>query len=193
MEKARSDVLGEIERAEKELLEKKKELAELRRTLPKGEVTDYTFKTFDGEDVALASLFGDRDELLVIHNMGKSCRYCTLWADGFNGVAGHLNNRAAFVVVSPDDPKTQREFYESRGWKFNMVSAAESNFTKDMGFADKEGNPWPGVSTFEKSSEGKMYRTAKTSFGPGDDFCAVWHLFDLLPKGVNAWEPKYKY
>lgn len=130
---------------------------------------------------------------MVVHNMGKSCPYCTLWADGFNGVVDHLGNRAPFVVVSPDDPKTQADFRKSRGWKFEMLSAAQSDFTRDMGFAAEDGSPWPGVSTFRKDADGKIYRTAKTWFGPGDDFCAVWHLLELLPEGVDGWEPKYKY
>jgi hypothetical protein len=31
------------------------------------------------------------------------------------------------------------------------------------------------------------------SFGPGDDFCTLWHLFDLIPEGSGDWQPKYKY
>jgi len=31
------------------------------------------------------------------------------------------------------------------------------------------------------------------SLGPGDDFCSVWHLFNLLPEGPDGWEPQYKY
>lgn len=32
----------------------------------------YKFTSLDG-DVALADLFGDRDDLLILHNMGKGC------------------------------------------------------------------------------------------------------------------------
>jgi hypothetical protein len=31
------------------------------------------------------------------------------------------------------------------------------------------------------------------SFSPGDDFCALWHLFDLLPGGAGDWEAKLRY
>ena len=34
-----------------------------------------------------------KDDLVVIHNMGASCAYCTLWGDGFNGVYEHLANK----------------------------------------------------------------------------------------------------
>jgi hypothetical protein len=28
---------------------------------------------------------------------------------------------------------------------------------------------------------------------PGDDFCTVWHRFDLLPEGADDWAPKFTY
>ena len=48
-------------------------------------VGDYSFVAKTGESVSLLELFGDKDELIVIHNMGKSCSHCSLWADGFMG------------------------------------------------------------------------------------------------------------
>src|SRR5262249_37920202 len=75
-------------------------------------VEDYAFTRADGESVRLSGLFGGKDTLIVIHNMGRSCPYCTLWADGFNGVYAHLSNRAAFVLSSPDKPDEQRQFAE---------------------------------------------------------------------------------
>ena len=77
-------------------------------------VKDYTFRRAGGGSVRLSELFGDKTDLFVIHNMGQSCSYCTLWADGFNGAYAHLSNRAAFVVSSPDTPENQRKFGESR-------------------------------------------------------------------------------
>ena len=68
------------------------------------EVEDYAFQTPAGT-VRLSQLFGDREHLIVIHNMGSSCPACTLWADGFNGIHHHLTSRAAFVVSSPDPPE----------------------------------------------------------------------------------------
>ena len=182
-----------IESLEESLIENKKKLADLRRKFLKKEISDYVFLTHDGLEVKLSELFGDKDELLLIHNMGKGCPYCTLWADGFNGVLQHLENRAPFVVVSPDDYQTQKAFAEGRGWKFNMVSSHGTSFFKDLGFENAKGGAMPGVSSFEKSNDGKIYRVARTSFGPGDDYCAVWHLFDLLPKGSDGWAPKYSY
>jgi len=182
-----------IAKLELSLIDNKKKLAELRRSLLKKEVTDYTFKTHDGNEIHLSELFGDSDELILVHNMGQGCVYCTLWADGFNSLLPHLENRAAFVVVSPDDYNSQKEFYSSRNWKFRMYSSHNTSFFKDMGFESENGGPLPGVSTFAKTDAGKIFRIANASFGPGDDFCSVWHMFDLLPNGNKEWSPKYKY
>jgi len=153
-------------------------------------VEDYRFRTTDGE-VTLSALFGDKPELFVIHNMGKGCPACTLWADGFNGVLQHLENRAAFVVSSPDAPETQTAFGSSRGWRFRMVSHQGSSFADDMGFR-RDGRWWPGVTVFRKTGAG-IVRLSEAGFQPGDDFSGIWHLFDLLPEGAAGWMPKQDY
>ncbi len=153
-------------------------------------VADYTFATPDGPR-RLADLFGDKNELFVIHNMGASCAYCTLWADGFNGVYDHLANRAAFVVSSPDAPDAQRRFASGRGWRFPMVSHQGSDFAADMGYRSEKG--WrPGVSVFRHDGD-RVLRVSDTGLGPGDDFCSVWHFLDLLPEGADGWAPKFRY
>lgn len=154
------------------------------------EVRDYELSGTQGK-VRLSALFGDMDTLFVIHNMGTGCPYCTLWADGFNGVYDHLRNRAAFVVSSPDAPDKQRKFASGRGWRFPMVSHQGTTFAADMGYM-AEGRPAPGVSVFKRKGD-KIVRVADTSFGPGDDFAGIWHLFDLLPEGADGWSPRFSY
>src|SRR5262249_41658236 len=92
-------------------------------------IKDYALASTQGP-VSLADLFGDKDTRFVIHNMGQGCPYCTLWADGFNGVHAHLSTRAAFVLSPPDAPDKQRAFADSRGWKFPMVSHAGTSFAE---------------------------------------------------------------
>ena len=108
--------------AEKELLKLKGRIAQLRKEASGESVEDYTFQSAKGE-LRLSELFGDSSELIVIHNMGKSCVYCTMWADGFQGLLPHISNRAAFVLTSPDSPEVQQEFAASRGWSFPMALA----------------------------------------------------------------------
>lgn len=154
------------------------------------EVSDYELQTSAGP-VRLSQLFGDHEHLLVIHNMGKSCPACTMWADGYNGIHHHVMSRVAFVVSSPDPPEVQREFAAGRGWKFPMVSHAGTTFAADMGFRTDKG--WkPGVTVFRRQGQ-KIFRVSDATFSPGDDFCTVWHLFDLLPGGPGDWRPKIRY
>jgi predicted dithiol-disulfide oxidoreductase (DUF899 family) len=173
------------------------EMRELQANVQPEAVEDYEFMTPDGK-VRLGELFGKHDSLILIHNMGARCRYCTLWADGFNGLVDHLENRAGFVVSSPDAPESQRKFAETRGWRFRMISHADTNFAEEMGYktaatADNNDSPWqPGVSVFKKG-RGGIIRVSDASLGPGDDFCTAWHLFDLLPEGPNDWGPMYRY
>lgn len=188
----RTDTEKKIAKLREELIQKREEINALRKQVPAQKVEDYTFSGPDNNPVKLSELFGSSGELMVIHNMGKSCRYCTMWADGINGIADHLANRIPFVVISPDDPRTQEEFAHSRGWKFKMVSNKGTTFKKDMGFEGDDAEPWPGVSVFIKKADG-IYHYAKDSFGPGDDYCATWHFLDLLPDGANEWGPKYSY
>ena len=74
-----------------------------------------------------------------------------VYSQATNEAAGHLADRAGFVVVSPDSPKAQQKFAKSRGWRFPMASGQGSTFTEDMGFKSDDG--WmPGVSTFQRKA-----------------------------------------
>lgn len=177
-----------IDELEAEIAERKEELAELYRTRDHEVVDDYELRRSTGETVLLSELFGDHDDLVLVHNMGSQCNYCTMWADGFVGQAPYIEDRAAFVVCSPDEPEVQREFAESRDWSFEMVSAAGTSFVEDMGFAE-DGSYTPGVSTFHRDDDGTITRIASRVFGPRDDFNAAWNVFDLLADGVDGWHP----
>lgn len=177
------------EKNDKKLRKISAEIAELRKKYikisakqAKMDVTDYVLKDTDGNDVKLSEMFGDNENLILIHNMGKACSYCTLWADGFSGEAYYIEKKAAFVLVSPDAPEVQKEFAASRGWKFRTYSAAGSTFIADMGYYTEAEGYWPGVSVFHKDAEGKITRISKDYFGPGDFYSAPWHFFDLLPE-----------
>lgn len=118
------------------------------------ELEDHVVEAVDGPR-RLSTLCGEHDDLLFVGDMGRTCAYCTLRADGFVGLLPHLTRRATFALLTPDAPEAQRAFAASRGWPFVMVSD-------------------PG----------------RAAFGPGDDFCAVWPLFDLLEGGVDGWAPR---
>jgi predicted dithiol-disulfide oxidoreductase (DUF899 family) len=187
------DLRRELAEAEEELLKVRARLGELRRNRKPEPFVDHRLLDREGGPVRLSDLFGEHDDLMVVHNMGAQCPYCTLWADGFDGVLDHLESRTAFAVISPDPPETQRAFAESRGWRFPMFSAHGLPFSRDTGFETENGSPMPGVSTYRRDEEGRILLVQSAFFGPRDDFCAVWHLFDLLPDGPAGWQPKLSY
>ena len=73
----------EIVELERQIFELTAKLHELHKSNSGEVVRNYVFDTQAGK-TNLLELFGDHDQLLVIHNMGQACRYCTLWADGLN-------------------------------------------------------------------------------------------------------------
>ena len=173
---------------EMQIYELKQELSKARSDAEPEKVEDYEFETLEGKK-RLRELFAGKDDLLVIHNMGKSCQYCSLWADGLNGYYPHISERASLVLSSPDSPEVQRDFAQQRGWKFPIVSDSTREFTQAMGYIRDEGF-YPGISAFHKAEDGTVTRTGTTVFGPGDDFCPVWPLFELLEGGAKGWEPR---
>jgi predicted dithiol-disulfide oxidoreductase (DUF899 family) len=162
-------------------------------------VQDYVLDGWDGP-VRLSELFGDKHDLILIHNMGKGCSSCTMWADGFNGVYDHLASRAAFALASPNPVDVQRKLAAERGWRFPMVSYGASRLAEDMGFRHRVDYPkddalggWnPGVSIFRRDGD-RIVRVSDAEIGPGDGLCVVYSLFDLIPGSSLDWEPKYKY
>jgi predicted dithiol-disulfide oxidoreductase (DUF899 family) len=172
----------------------REEMRSLQKSVEPAPVKDYALSGWDGP-VRLSQLFGDKENLILIHNMGRGCSSCTMWADGFNGVYDHLASRAAFVVSSPDPVEVQKEFAASRGWRFPMVSHAGTNFAEEMGYRREGaelGGYWPGVSAFRKAG-GQVLRMSDTELGPMDDFCVYYHLMEMIPGGDPQFTPKFSY
>ncbi|WAA11161.1 DUF899 family protein [Fervidibacillus albus] len=184
----RTEIKKEIEKLEQEIKEKKQRLVELKQSLPQKPVKNYSFTDSYGRKVSLSDLFGEKNELLVVQNMGKSCAYCTMWADGFNGIYHHITTKSAFVVATPDAPEVQKTFAAERKWQFPMISTIGTTFKEDLGFV-KEGSEYPGVSSFRKDEDGNIFHITDAFFGPWDDFCPVFPLFDLLPSGSKGFIP----
>jgi len=187
------DLQQQIKDLQQVIDSKNNELLELKMQLGGAEVKDYTFYDKEGEPVQFYSLFDDKDELLIIQNMGKGCSYCTLWADGFNGTIDHFSNRINWALVSPDEPADLKQFAESRNWTFEVYSCHNSTFKKDVGFIWENGMVAPGFSVFKKNETGKVIHHAYDWFGPGDNFSPIWHFMNYLPNGKNGWAPKIKY
>ena len=179
---------SKIVELEQRIAELSAELNALRRTSPATPVPNYPFRSETG-DTTLRNLFGDRDKLLVIHNMGHGCRYCTLWADGFNGLLPHLESALAVVLVSKDSPEVQRNFANSRGWRFRLASHGGGAYIQEQGVYGSAEN-YPGAVVYELDGDA-MRRKNACVFGPGDIYCALWGLLGLA--GVDEFTPQYNY
>jgi len=179
----------EISVLEREVKEAQERLEAARRRRPPEPVKNYSFAGPQGARVTLAEVFGKWDDLLLIHNMGQRCSYCTLWADELNGVLPYLLQRTAVVVASPDTPDEQESFGSSRGGRFPLLSDPDGQFTREMGFLTEANRVWPGVSSFRREANGELFRIARSIFGPGDMYCSVWHFLELLKDADAGWKP----
>jgi predicted dithiol-disulfide oxidoreductase (DUF899 family) len=182
---------SEIQALEQQIFELNMKLVELRKgSSSDEEVPNYTFQTQSG-DTTLLELFGDNDKLLVIHNMGQGCRYCTLWADGFNGFLPHLESAMSVVLVSKDAPDLQRRFANSRGWRFRLASHSGGDYIREQSVKEEQDN-MPGAVVYERNGD-KISRKNACIFGPGDLYCSMWSLLGLAGLSESEWTPQYSY
>src|SRR5690349_18404281 len=122
---ARLDLLE----AEKELTHRSDELARRRQALPWVPVEkDYRFDTEQGR-ASLADLFRGRSQLLVYHFMfgpdyAAGCPSCSSIADGFNGIAVHLENHDVSLYAVSRAPRAKLAAFQQRmGWTFPWASS----------------------------------------------------------------------
>ena len=85
---------------ELEIKERVEKLQKMRAASVLVPVTNYTFAVNGNKAVTLLDLFGDKETLLVIHNMGSSCSYCTLWANGLVPFYNNLQKSVSIVLAS---------------------------------------------------------------------------------------------
>jgi predicted dithiol-disulfide oxidoreductase (DUF899 family) len=128
----------ELLEAEKELTRRSDELARWRQELPWVQIDKkYRFDTEKGS-ATLADLFRGRSQLLVYHFMfgpdyKAGCPSCSSIADGFNGIAVHLENHdVAFSAVSRAPLPKLQEYEQRMGWKFPWASSFNSDFNDDF-------------------------------------------------------------
>jgi predicted dithiol-disulfide oxidoreductase (DUF899 family) len=200
--------------ARRELLKKEKEftrlrdqLSQWRRDLPWERLKkSYVFEGPNGKE-NLSDLFDGRSQLVVYHFMfapdwDAGCPHCSHWADNFDRVIVHLNQRDVTMIAVSRAPHNKLVIYERRmGWSFKWVSSFESDFNfdyqasftptqltekrafynfveQDPGVSERE-----GVSIFYKDRKGEIFHTYST-YARGIDMMNVdYQYLDLVPKG----------
>jgi predicted dithiol-disulfide oxidoreductase (DUF899 family) len=187
--------------AEIDLRERIEAVASLRRALPQGPVVpDYTFVE-DSSRVRLSELFADDKPYLILYHLmywakeDEFCPMCSMWLDGFNGVVGHLTQRANFAVASAAPVDKLAAWSARREWdRLRLLSDDGSAFARDIDAEDSEGNPDSTIVVFAK--DGDRVRHVYTAHPMLEDrergidlLCPVWHLLDLTPAGRGDWYP----
>ena len=200
--------------ARKELLKEEKEftilrdqLSQQRRDLPWVQVNkEYVFDGPNGKQT-LSELFDGRSQLIIYHLMydpiwDTACPSCSFWADNFNDIIVHLNQRDVTMIAISKAPYGKIDKYKKRmGWDFKWVSSFDTDFNRDyyVSFTSeelekKEGfynftiqNPsvseLPGVSVFYKDSSGKIFHTYSAYARGIDILNNTYNYLDLVPKG----------
>jgi predicted dithiol-disulfide oxidoreductase (DUF899 family) len=152
--------------------------------------------------VRLSELFSAPNRSLVLYQFmfGKKnttpCPMCTLWIDGWNGVAHHLAQNVDVAVVAAADPAALRAHARARGWhKLRLLSCGANTFKYDLGSEDREGNQDSTISVFTRDTEGTLrhFYSVHPSLSSDieergiDLYCPVWHILDLTPQGRGDW------
>ncbi len=204
--------------SEFELMRHRERVAAQRRDLPSGPVVDnYVFTeapaaltTGDApaRTVALSELFSGPSRALVVYQFmyGKRqtspCPMCTMWIDGFNGVAHHLARNLDLVVAAAADPEPLRVHARDRGWhRLRLLSCGDNTFKYDLGSEDADGNQDSTLSVFTKDADGTVRHSYTVKPAMADDvdqrgidlLCATWHFLDVTPDGRDDWYAKLAY
>ena len=124
--------------AEKELTRRSDVVAQQRQQLPWVRIDkEYRFDTDDGS-ATLADLFRGRSQLLIYHFMfgpdfTAGCPSCSSIADGFNGIAVHLENHDVGLMAVSRAPLPKLQAFKRRmGWTFPWASSFGNDFNADF-------------------------------------------------------------
>lgn len=192
---------------EKALTRQRDELSRQRRALPWVRVdAPYVFDGPDGRET-LSGLFEGRHQLVVQHFMfapdwEAGCKSCSFWADSFNGIIEHLNQRdVTFVAVSRAPLDRLQAFRARMGWRFKWVSSHDSDFNVDyqVSFSPEDlaggevtynytrhktaMSELPGISVFFRDDDGTVFHTYSCYARGLDMLNAAYHCLDLVPRG----------
>ncbi len=192
---------------EKEFTRLRDELSQARRELPwEAVTTNYVFDGPNGKE-SLSDLFAGRGQLIIYHFMfgpdwSAGCPHCSFWADNFNGIITHLNQRDITMVAVSRAPLSKLAAYRKRlGWTFKWLSSEQTSFNFDYQASftpeqvarrqalynyeqqDPRGTEHAGISVFARDGSGQVFHTYSTYARGLDMMNTAYHYLDLVPKG----------
>jgi predicted dithiol-disulfide oxidoreductase (DUF899 family) len=131
------------------------------------------------------------------------CPMCTMWIDGYNGVAHHISQNMDFAIVAAAEPPALRAHARTRGWgNLRLLSAGEgSTFKYDLGSEDEQGNQNSTMSVFTRDTDGVLRHfysvhprlSADIKERGIDLMTPVYNLMDLTLQGRDNWYAKLDY
>jgi predicted dithiol-disulfide oxidoreductase (DUF899 family) len=208
----------ELRLAEIDLMKHIEQVAAMRRRLPQGAaLQDYEFiegpaNLNAGDEpvtnVKLSELFTAAGRPLAIYHLmygkkqNKPCPMCTMWIDGYNGVAQHIAQNIDFAIVAAADPKALRDHARARGWNnLRLLSASSNTFKYDLGSEDSDGGQDSTLSVFTKDADGTVrhFYSVHPRMAPEikerglDLLSPMWNLMDLTPRGRGDWYASLAY
>ncbi len=203
---AYDEARAELRAAELSLTQQRERVAQMRRELPPGpRVDDYEFGSATGP-VRLTQLFSAPARSVVLYHFmfgaaqTEPCPMCSMWADGWNGVARHLARNVDFGVVTAAPPADNDRLAADRGWtNLKWLSADGSSFKSDFGSQDDAGNQMPFLTVFELADGEPRLSYAGGAHIEGEHWrgvdllSPVWHVLDLTRQGRGDWMPSLSY
>jgi len=173
---------------------------------------EYLFDTLSGPK-SLSELFDGRSQLILYHFMfgpgwPAGCPGCSFLSDHVDGALVHLNHHDVTYVAVSRAPLREIEAYKKRmEWHFPWVSSSQSSFNFDYGVSFtpeqvasgdaiynyepsparviKDAMELPGMSSFFKDDEGKVYHTYSTYARGAEELIGTLMILDRAPLGRN--------
>jgi predicted dithiol-disulfide oxidoreductase (DUF899 family) len=200
---------------EKEFTKLRDQLSQQRRDLPWVAVDkEYVFDGPNRKET-LSDLFDGKSQLIVYHfmydpNWDVGCPSCSFWADNFNDITVHLNQRDVTLIAISKAPYSKIAAYKKRmGWDFKWVSSFDTDFnfdytvsftqeelakkkafynfiSQDPGISERE-----GISVFYKDPSDKIFHTYSAYERGIDILNNTYNYLDLVPKGRD--EDRYDF
>jgi len=195
--------------AEKALTRHRDEVNQLRLNNPWELVEkEYTFKGPEGT-MTLADLFDGRSQLIIYHFMfgpgwEEGCSGCSFVCDHIDAARQHFEHHDVSIAAVSRAPWNEFEPFKHRmGWTFRWVSSAENDFNYDFGASFRRsdldagsvfynfkmqklnGDEQPGLSSFFKDSDGKIYHSYSSYERGLDLLVGAYNWLDVAPLGRN--------
>ena len=184
---------------EKEFTKLRDEMSKAVQSLPWEKVENtYTFEGPRGKET-LADLFEGRSQLVVYHFMflpewEAGCPHCSFWADNFNPVIVHMNQRDVSMVAISRPPYAKLAAYEKRmGWSFKWLSSHGTDFNYDfsVSFTDEDRKAGRAFYNYKKGDPGIADREGMSVFYK--DGADIFHTYSAYARGIDLLNTAYNY